>query len=84
MSKFSGKLKTAYKSILERIGDPLDDDVLYGPLHNQQAVDAYKAYISVLIIPMLYKKNHYFFYFIKSCFNQNLKKKEIKGFFLLI
>jgi len=56
MSKFSGKLKTAYKSILERIGDPLDDDVLYGPLHNQQAVDAYKVYISVLIIPMLYKK----------------------------
>lgn len=41
--KFSGKLKTAYKSILERVGDPLDDGVLYGPLHNQPAVDAYKV-----------------------------------------
>ncbi|KAH0952717.1 hypothetical protein HN011_009024 [Eciton burchellii] len=44
-NEFLGKLKTAYKSILERIGDPLDDGVLYGPLHNQQAVDAYKATI---------------------------------------
>lgn len=46
MHKFLGKLKAAYKSILERIGDPLDDGVLYGPLHNQQAVDAYKAGVS--------------------------------------
>ncbi|XP_036142785.1 putative aldehyde dehydrogenase family 7 member A1 homolog isoform X5 [Monomorium pharaonis] len=43
--KFLGRLKTAYKSILERVGDPLDDSVLYGPLHNQAAVDAYKAAI---------------------------------------
>ncbi|XP_071654003.1 putative aldehyde dehydrogenase family 7 member A1 homolog [Temnothorax longispinosus] len=38
-----GRLKAAYKSILDRVGDPLDDGVLYGPLHNQPAVDAYKA-----------------------------------------
>ncbi|XP_015597329.1 putative aldehyde dehydrogenase family 7 member A1 homolog [Cephus cinctus] len=40
-----GRLKTAFKSILGRIGDPLDDGTLYGPLHNQQAVDAYKETI---------------------------------------
>lgn len=39
----AGKFKTAYKSILERIGDPLDDGVLYGPLHNQNAVNEYKV-----------------------------------------
>ncbi|KAG7209015.1 hypothetical protein KM043_015181 [Ampulex compressa] len=44
-SEFLGKLKTAYKSILGRIGDPLDDGTLYGPLHTQQAVDEYKAAI---------------------------------------
>ncbi|XP_066594221.1 alpha-aminoadipic semialdehyde dehydrogenase [Prorops nasuta] len=43
--EFLSKLKTAYKSILERIGDPLDDGTLYGPLHNQEAVDAYKETI---------------------------------------
>lgn len=43
LAKFLGRLKTAYKSILERVGDPLEDGVLYGPLHNQQAVDAYKV-----------------------------------------
>ncbi|XP_032683990.1 putative aldehyde dehydrogenase family 7 member A1 homolog [Odontomachus brunneus] len=43
--EFLGKLKAAYKSILGRIGDPLDDGVLYGPLHNQKAVDEYQAAI---------------------------------------
>ncbi|XP_070170116.1 putative aldehyde dehydrogenase family 7 member A1 homolog isoform X1 [Polyergus mexicanus] len=42
-NEFLGKLKTAYKSILERVGDPLEDGALYGPLHNQQAIDKYKA-----------------------------------------
>ncbi|CAL7949207.1 unnamed protein product [Xylocopa violacea] len=41
-NEFLGKLKAAYKSILDRVGDPLDDNVLYGPLHNQHAVDEYK------------------------------------------
>ncbi|XP_020297921.1 putative aldehyde dehydrogenase family 7 member A1 homolog isoform X1 [Pseudomyrmex gracilis] len=43
--KFLEKLKIAYKSILEQIGDPLDDGVLYGPLHNQKAVNAFKTTI---------------------------------------
>eukprot|EP00795_Rhopilema_esculentum_P006190 gene6190-11593_t len=33
------KLSKAYKQV--KIGDPLDDGTLYGPLHSQQAVDAY-------------------------------------------
>lgn len=44
-NEFLGKLKTAYNSILKRVGDPLEDGVLYGPLHNQQAVDKYKTAI---------------------------------------
>lgn len=36
-------MKTAYKSIVERIGDPLEEGTLYGPLHNQAAVDAYEV-----------------------------------------
>ncbi|OAD53362.1 Putative aldehyde dehydrogenase family 7 member A1 like protein [Eufriesea mexicana] len=43
--EFLGKLKIAYKCILERLGDPLDDNVLYGPLHNQHALDEYKQAI---------------------------------------
>ncbi|XP_043273969.1 putative aldehyde dehydrogenase family 7 member A1 homolog [Venturia canescens] len=38
---FLRRLKKAFKSIVERIGDPLDESTLYGPLHNQQAVDSY-------------------------------------------
>lgn len=38
---FLERLITAYKSILERIGDPLDDGTLYGPLHSEQAVNEY-------------------------------------------
>lgn len=51
-AKFLGKLKTAYNSILKRVGDPLEDGVLYGPLHNQQAVDKYKVYA---IVPISFK-----------------------------
>ncbi|XP_076645194.1 aldehyde dehydrogenase 7 family member A1 [Halictus rubicundus] len=43
--EFLGKLKKAYESILERIGDPLENNTLYGPLHNQHAVDKYKKAI---------------------------------------
>lgn len=42
-NEFLKKLKIAFNSILERIGDPLDEKTLYGPLHNQQAVDAYET-----------------------------------------
>jgi len=37
------RLKKAYEQLLPRLGDPLDSGVLYGPLHNQVAVDNYKA-----------------------------------------
>ncbi|XP_076181815.1 aldehyde dehydrogenase 7 family member A1 isoform X2 [Ptiloglossa arizonensis] len=40
--EFLGKLKKAYESILGRIGDPLKNNTLYGPLHSQRAVDDYK------------------------------------------
>merc|ERR1712180_115054 len=35
------RLKTAYNSFLSKVGDPLDDGVLYGPMHSQQGVDGY-------------------------------------------
>lgn len=41
--EFVSRLKIAFKSILSRIGDPLEDSTLYGPLHNQQAIDNYKV-----------------------------------------
>lgn len=41
--EFISRLKIAYKSILQRTGDPLDDGTLYGPLHSLKAVDAYKV-----------------------------------------
>jgi len=34
-------LKTAYGSFLNKVGDPLEDGVLYGPLHSQQGVQGY-------------------------------------------
>eukprot|EP00095_Tigriopus_kingsejongensis_P003353 maker-scaffold787_size97196-snap-gene-0.11 protein:Tk03353 transcript:maker-scaffold787_size97196-snap-gene-0.11-mRNA-1 annotation:"alpha-aminoadipic semialdehyde dehydrogenase" len=36
------RLKKAYGSIANRIGDPLDDGVLYGPMHSQAGVAAYQ------------------------------------------
>ena len=31
--------------LMKRVGHPLDSSTLYGPLHNQMAVDNYKATI---------------------------------------
>ncbi|XP_074105726.1 aldehyde dehydrogenase 7 family member A1 [Cotesia typhae] len=45
-NEFVGRLRTAFKSILGRIGDPLDKATLYGPLHNQHAVDAFKTTVA--------------------------------------
>lgn len=47
--EFLRKFKIAYKHILERIGDPLDNNTLYGPLHNQHAVDEYKKAIDSVV-----------------------------------
>merc|ERR1719397_1260554 len=35
------KLKKSYASILGRLGDPLDDGTLYGPLHSKVGVNSY-------------------------------------------
>merc|ERR1712029_850318 len=35
-------LVKAYGSIIKRIGDPLDDGTLYGPLHSKVSVEGYK------------------------------------------
>merc|ERR1712106_850873 len=39
------RLVKAYSVIMTRVGDPLDDGTLYGPLHSQQGVDGYLATI---------------------------------------
>ncbi|XP_063697266.1 putative aldehyde dehydrogenase family 7 member A1 homolog [Culicoides brevitarsis] len=43
--EFLAKLKTRYGNVLKRKGHPLEKETLYGPLHNQQAVDNYKKTI---------------------------------------
>ncbi|KAK0084177.1 hypothetical protein PV325_007483 [Microctonus aethiopoides] len=45
-NEFVTRLCTAFKGILARIGDPLDESTLYGPLHNQQAIDAFKTTVA--------------------------------------
>jgi len=35
------KLVKAYSSVMSRVGDPLDDGTLYGPLHSKQGVQGY-------------------------------------------
>lgn len=42
------KLKTAYKQVINRIGDALEDNVLIGPLHSQTSVDNYKKSIDLI------------------------------------
>lgn len=46
-NEFIEKLRTAFKSILGRTGDPMEDSILYGPLHNQQALDAFKKSVKM-------------------------------------
>ena len=41
------KLKKSYSSIVKRVGDPLDDGTLYGPLHSKQGVRGYQKTIQV-------------------------------------
>ncbi|XP_055522737.1 putative aldehyde dehydrogenase family 7 member A1 homolog [Wyeomyia smithii] len=40
---FVDKLVKRYENLLKRLGHPLEDSTLYGPLHNQQAVENFKA-----------------------------------------
>lgn len=37
------RLVKAYGSFMPRVGDPLDEGVLYGPMHSQQGIDGYLA-----------------------------------------
>lgn len=39
------KLKKAYASIMGRVGDPLDDGTLYGPMHSKAGVEGYQKTI---------------------------------------
>ena len=40
-------LKKAYASISKRIGDPLDDGTLYGPMHSRAGIEGYKVLMSI-------------------------------------
>ncbi|XP_050296838.1 alpha-aminoadipic semialdehyde dehydrogenase [Anthonomus grandis grandis] len=42
------KLKTAYGQVTNRIGDPLEDNVLIGPLHSQVSLNKYKQTIDLI------------------------------------
>jgi len=44
------RMVKAYNQLEFRIGDPLENDTLIGPLHNQQAVGNYKSAIAEAII----------------------------------
>ena len=46
------RLVKAYKSILQRVGDPLEDGTLYGPLHTKQSVQAYISTLEVALPPL--------------------------------
>jgi aldehyde dehydrogenase family 7 protein A1 len=35
------RLKKSFRKIMDRIGDPLDSDTLYGPMHSKEGVQAY-------------------------------------------
>jgi aldehyde dehydrogenase family 7 protein A1 len=37
-----GRLKKAYAKVLTRVGDPLDKETLYGPMHTKQGIDLFK------------------------------------------
>ncbi|XP_065217197.1 putative aldehyde dehydrogenase family 7 member A1 homolog [Planococcus citri] len=43
--KIIQKFVKSYENVLTRMGDPLDSKTLYGPLHNQAAVENYKKTI---------------------------------------
>ncbi|XP_058064237.1 putative aldehyde dehydrogenase family 7 member A1 homolog [Anopheles bellator] len=43
---FLRKLVARYTALLQRVGHPLDSATLYGPLHNQRAVEGYRAAVA--------------------------------------
>ncbi|QQP36683.1 Aldehyde dehydrogenase 7 family_ member A1like, partial [Caligus rogercresseyi] len=40
------RLVKAYETVIKRIGDPLEDGTLYGPLHSKNGIEAYKKTIA--------------------------------------
>ncbi|KAK9737411.1 Aldehyde dehydrogenase family [Popillia japonica] len=42
------RLKKAYEQVLNRIGDPLEDGILIGPLHSQTSLDNFKSTIEAI------------------------------------
>lgn len=44
------RLKKAYGEFVKKMGDPLDDGVLYGPMHSPVGVGMYKATIAEAIV----------------------------------
>uniref|UniRef100_A0A914VI55 Aldehyde dehydrogenase domain-containing protein n=1 Tax=Plectus sambesii TaxID=2011161 RepID=A0A914VI55_9BILA len=44
------RLKKAYAQIVTKLGDPLDDGVLYGPLHTKIGVGMYKATVAEAMV----------------------------------
>ncbi|XP_035772618.1 putative aldehyde dehydrogenase family 7 member A1 homolog [Anopheles albimanus] len=44
--QFRTKLVSRYGALLKRVGHPLDPATLYGPLHNERAVEAYRQTIA--------------------------------------
>ena len=36
-----GRIINGGKKLIDRIGDPMDSNTLYGPMHNQNGVDLY-------------------------------------------
>jgi len=39
------RLVKGYEQIMKRVGDPIDEATIYGPMHNQVGVDNYLATI---------------------------------------
>ncbi|KAL1132164.1 hypothetical protein AAG570_010121 [Ranatra chinensis] len=40
------RMKKSFEQVMKRMGDPLEESTLYGPLHTQAAVDTYKEAIA--------------------------------------
>jgi aldehyde dehydrogenase family 7 member A1 len=43
------RLKKGYEQVIKRVGDPLDNGVLYGPMHSQVGVEQFKKAIETAV-----------------------------------
>ncbi|KAF4528730.1 hypothetical protein B566_EDAN008996 [Ephemera danica] len=44
-----GGLKKAYEQVIKRLGDPLDDGVLYGPMHSKVGVEQFQRAVDAAV-----------------------------------